>query len=393
MVHLLGYHPSLDGLRALAALAVLGYHFSPFGADPGGWLGVDLFFAMSGFLITGLLIKERANSGGVSLVRFHIRRALRVWPALWLFLGVWGLAMLIFHQQPWFSTVPSLPVNPHGSLAVNVGLHGIEAAAAQVYNWLSVAGVHLPPLGQVWSLSVEEQFYLLWPLILLAVWRYRPRLTIGVTLGLAAVSALECVYLFHSGAGSDRVYFGTDTRAQALLLGAAGAQLWSSGRLDRVLRSQLVPIAMAGAGGVLVFFAMTHHSGVRGAGGLSAIDMSAAVLVLGLVGRPGWAARALSIRPLVYIGRRSYAIYLWSYVFATWFRLLGNLGIILGISATFITAEVSWRLVEHRALTLKSRWAAEQVTPPVLEGSARDYRRSGVAGVAPLGSWVGVKGD
>lgn len=357
-VHLLGHNPALDGLRALAALAVLGYHFSPWGMDPGGWLGVDLFFALSGFLITSLLIKERAQEGRVSLLRFHKRRLLRIQPALWFFVAIWVLALLVFHEQAWFSTVPNLPINPHGTLGIGVGIHGVEGVAAQVYNWVSLTSIHLPPLGQVWSLAVEEQFYLFWPLLLLLIWRYRPRWTLRATLLLVMASAVECLFLWHAGAGSNRIYFGTDTRAQALLLGAAGAQLWSSGRLDGLVARRGIGPGLTALGGVaMVYFAFTHHFAVRGLGGLTLIDLSAAVIVVLLVARPGWTARCLSVRPLVYLGRRSYAIYLWSYVFATWFHMLGNLGAVIGIGATVVMAEISWRAVERPALALKKRWA------------------------------------
>ncbi|HZU71718.1 MAG TPA: acyltransferase [Acidimicrobiales bacterium] len=361
--HLLGYNRAFDGLRGLAVLMVIGYHFRPAGLFMGGWMGVDLFFALSGFLITALLLNERAMTGTVGLARFHLRRALRLQPALWLFLLVWTAALLAFGDRSWFSTVPGFPVGHNSGVPLRVGLTGVWTTLAEVNNWASIRHAALPPIGHMWSLSIEEQFYLVWPLAVLAVMRLRPQYLLQATVALTVVSALLCPLRWHggAGAGADHVYFGTDTRSQALLLGALAAQLWASGRLDRwagwVGWKSLHRLAWVGV--VAVLLCCQDRSAFRDLGGFTFIDACSALVVATLALRAApRAGRVLSWRPLVYAGKRSYAIYLWNYVFATWFHPLGAWSVIPGVAATFIAAELSWRLVESRALGLKDRFSA-----------------------------------
>lgn len=362
----LGHVAALDGLRGVAVLAVLGFHFAPFGQFSGGWLGVDLFFVLSGFLITSLLLDELDRTGRVRLGRFHLRRALRLQPALWLFLGTWTVALVAFGHDAWFSAVPGFPVSSRAVTPVGEGLTGVAGALTECYNWLIVTGVPVPPLGHLWSLSVEEQFYLAWPpvLVLLGWWsRHRPvatrrRLMLGVALGLAVASATWTIVAWHRGATDLRIYFATDTRAQAFLLGAVAAVLWRWGKLDGLVRHRLWP-ALAGlalATLAVVFLLLGGRTGWRDGGGFTVVDLAAAVVTVAAVsGRP-LRATALLRRPwLMHLGRRSYAIYIWSYLFATWLHPLGALGVAPGVVAALVAAEVSWHLVERRALALKAR--------------------------------------
>lgn len=356
-LRLLGYNPSFDGLRALAVVAVALYHFAPFGWAPGGWVGVDLFFALSGFLITSMLLTERARTGSVSLARFHARRLLRLQPALLTFLAVWLAAAAVVGRFWWFRTVPGFPLGHSPPQTWGVRGLGALSAVFDFNNWLSVANQPMPPIGHLWSLSIEGQFYLVWPVLLLLAIRFRPRWTVALTGGLAVLSGLEVLLLFRGGAGSNHIYFGTDTRAQALLLGALGAQLWSSGRLLVLERRPGLRRTVAGlAGALLVLVTLFDRDGAgfQGRGGLSLVDLASALVVAGLATGPG---RALSGRALVWLGRRSYAIYLWSYVFATWLHPLGTWAILLGLPASCLAAQASWVLVERRALGLRSRLA------------------------------------
>jgi peptidoglycan/LPS O-acetylase OafA/YrhL len=371
-VRLLRPIPALDGLRGLAVLLVIGYHFRPGSAFKGGWMGVDVFFALSGFLITSLVLDELATTGRFSFLRFHVRRALRLQPALWLFLAVWLISLVTLRNFYWFHTVPGFAPNPGPPTGLWVGARGVLSAMGEVNNWFSVRHVGMPPIGHLWSLSIEEQFYLVWPALLLVVARVRPQWLLRATVALGVASVLDSLLQWNGGAGTDRIYFGTDTRAQAILAGCLVAQLWISGRLERVLASRAARRGLfACATGVLAAVAWfaEDRSAFRYRGGFTLVALAAAIVVAvlavdGATGRrPHPAApvpvgvRILSLRPLRYIGSRSYAIYLWNYVFATWFHPLGSWSFVPGVVATLAAAELSWRLVERPTLALKSRWA------------------------------------
>ena len=360
-VRLLRHNLSLDGLRGLAVLLVIGYHFQPGWWMRGGWMGVDVFFALSGFLITSLVLDELVVTGRFSYLRFHVRRALRLQPALWLFLGVWFVGLLTLRRFYWFQSVPGLPIGHGAATPIGIGVRGVASALGEVNNWFSVRHVRLPPIGHLWSLSIEEQFYLVWPALLLVVARLRPQWLLRSTITLTAASALDCLLQWNGGRGANHIYFATDTRAQALLLGCLVAQLHISGRLERAMHHAGMRRALfSGAAltlGAVVLFA-SDRSSFRDLGGFTLIALAAAsvVAVLAVDGAPG-AARVLSWRPLRYVGSRSYAMYLWNYVFATWFHPLGTWAVLPGTAATFLAAEISWRVVERPALALKDRWA------------------------------------
>src|SRR5919199_3682700 len=224
----LPYLPGLDGLRALAVTAVLLYH-----ADlkwiPGGFLGVEIFFVISGYLITALLLSEWRQKGTISLKNFWLRRARRLLPALYVLLVVTLAFAVVF-----------LP----GEVA---GLRGdVLAAVGYVTNWYLIFGqesyfesVGRPSMLQhLWSLAVEEQFYLIWPVVLavglgVGATRLRRRRVLTVALLGAAASALAMALLYTPGVDPSRVYYGTNTRATGLLFGAALAFLWSPGERYR----------------------------------------------------------------------------------------------------------------------------------------------------------------
>ena len=218
----LAYSPGLDGLRALAVIAVLLYHADlPF--LPGGFLGVEVFFVISGYLITALLLAEWRKEGRISLKDFWLRRARRLLPALYVLL----VATLAY-------SVVFLPGEVAGLRADAV------AAVGYVTNWFLILGqesyfeaVGRPSLLQhLWSLAVEEQFYLIWPIVMavglgVGTTYRRQRVALAVALAGAAVSAVAMALLYTPGVDPSRVYYGTDTRATGLLCGAALAFLWS----------------------------------------------------------------------------------------------------------------------------------------------------------------------
>ncbi|MGH9206800.1 MAG: acyltransferase family protein, partial [Acidimicrobiales bacterium] len=215
--------PALDGLRAIAVAAVIVYHFN-FGWAAGGYLGVDLFFVLSGFLITGLLIEERMATGGISLPRFWARRARRLFPALLVVLGAIVL----------YAVAGGPNIDPNA-------LRGdVLGTLFYVANWHFIA-VDNPyfapfatpsPLEHTWSLAIEEQFYVVWPLVVLLLaklggrdWR---RFTMVSTVVLALASVVDMAMRAHGSGDVSRAYFGTDSRAFELMVGAFLA-LWMEG--------------------------------------------------------------------------------------------------------------------------------------------------------------------
>jgi len=316
----LSHVPALDGLRALAVLSVMAYH-GGFSWIPGGFHGVDAFFVLSGYLITSLLIVERRGTGTVRFGRFWARRARRLLPALIVLVG--GLALL---RLAW-----------PGALSWTDPLPDAAATLGYVANWHFVAGSadyfapSFPsPLLHTWSLAIEEQFYLLWPLVVFAVLggltRFgrrthatpdvRRRLVwLGVLCGAGALASAAWMWILTpAGAGLDRAYYGTDTRAQALLVGAALAvalALFPSPSA-RVRRSGAV-VAVAGLLGMAaVWYLVPERSSIAFHGGFLLASLASAGVVAGVVLAPtGPAARALSLQPLRYVGSISYGAYLW----------------------------------------------------------------------------------
>lgn len=303
----------LDGLRAIAVLLVMIYHFFPT-FSPGGFIGVDMFFVLSGFLITALLLRERAATGRIALGRFWQRRARRLLPAL-------AAVVLLC------SSVAALI---GGDVLVGIGRQVLGAFTFS-YNWLAVAGgsdyfesTTLELFRNLWSLSVEEQFYLLWPLLFLAVlWIPRARMRVAVLLAGALASAGWMWFLTAHGADATRVYYGTDTHSFGLLLGAALAMhlhrredatpgaLPARGRVRRALDRHHALIGTAAVLGLLAaawFLRETGNSTFRW--GLPLVSVFGALAIWAAVRGGRW-GRALDSAPLRYIGERSYGLYLW----------------------------------------------------------------------------------
>ncbi|MHB8682188.1 MAG: acyltransferase family protein [Acidimicrobiales bacterium] len=312
--------PALDGVRALAIGGVVAYHLG-LGWARGGYLGVDLFFVLSGFLITGLLLEERVAERAIGLAAFWARRARRLLPALLLLLAVVAAAALS----------GALPGVDLGTLRAD-GL----ATVAYVANWHQlVAGQSYftqfsapSPLQHTWSLAIEEQFYVVWPLLLtgaLALLARRGRATlararpvlVAATVVGALASAGWMAWLAAHGAGLDRLYYGTDTRAFDLLAGAALA-MFVSARPAPVGRHRGVLHGAAVAAVVVLGLWWWRAGGTAGPprvvfeGGMALCALAAVVLVADArLERPGPVGRVLSLAPLRYVGRISYGLYLW----------------------------------------------------------------------------------
>jgi peptidoglycan/LPS O-acetylase OafA/YrhL len=223
---LLGRSPALDGLRGLALIWVVSYHFTgyPHLPFPGAWVGLDVFFVLSGFLITAMLLDEARVNDRVSMRLFYARRAFRLLPALFVMLGIWTVALLLFHDTTWFAATPGHETGD----PVDVGAALRQVGIVLVYgvNWVYALGSGDAPLAHLWSLAVEEQFYVVWPWLLLLLLKLPAARRIWPVLVMAAISASLPFFYYDGGEGTNRIYFGTDTRAVGMLLGAVAALAW-----------------------------------------------------------------------------------------------------------------------------------------------------------------------
>ena len=354
IVRRLGRVPALDSLRAIAVLLVLGTHLwavFPFGPFDDRWtrsgfLGVDLFFVLSGFLITSLLLEEHADTGRIRVRRFYLRRALRLVPALVLFFAVY-LAYSAANDWP-----------PFGRR--DFAFDSLEATFLYYMNWR----VLWNPLGAAdltafWSLSIEEQFYLVWPVALLGLlWCVRKG---GSAVWLVAAAALA-VTAWRAVAfrrwGWEAAYLRTDTRIDGLLWGALTALLYASGRLPRRLPAW-TPAAV-GALWIVLLVAVRADRGFAYAGGITLWVLSSAVLIVHLANDPGRFTRGPLASASQAIGRVSYAAYLWQLpvlrAVERWGEDWSLTARVVGALALLAACTVgSWYLVERPFLQLKRR--------------------------------------
>ena len=296
----------LDGLRALAVIGVLLYH-AGVAWIPGGLLGVDVFFVISGFLITTLLLDERARTGGTALRAFWTRRLRRLLPAL--------VAMLVFVSVVWGLVLK----DDTGSLR-----HDVLFAFGYSANWwFAFSGqgyFHLlsapSPVLHTWSLAVEEQFYLIWPIAVAALLS-RGRRVGRWAAGGAAVAAIATLVQSLAGVWTDRLYYGTDTRAVPLLVGAAFGAWYFRHRRTLTLtprnRAGLLGAGLLAIGAVGWAFArVSGQSAVLYRGGFLLLAIAVSVLIVAVAADPqGALARVLDCPPLRYLGTISYGLYLW----------------------------------------------------------------------------------
>jgi len=345
----LSYLPGLDGLRALAILGVLLYHAEATWL-PGGFLGVETFFVISGYLITSLLLAEWQQTGHIDLKAFWLRRARRLLPALFLVI----VASLAF-------AVLFLP----GEVA---GLRGDAlAATGYVTNWYLIfshqsyfEAVGRPSLlRHLWSLAVEEQFYLLWPLLFTAgiMFLKRRRMLLTVLAGAVASSVLMAS-LYRPDVDPSRVYYGTDTRAAGLLIGAALALVWIPARLgrpsDKVRAWLLDGVGLGALAMLIVLYAwLDEFQPFLYQGGIAVVALTTALLIAVAVHpRARLISGLLGQRGLRWIGLRSYSIYLWHWPIFMITRpqldvpLEGLPLLALRLAATGIVAELSYRYIE-----------------------------------------------
>jgi peptidoglycan/LPS O-acetylase OafA/YrhL len=346
----LGDRPGLDGVRALAVILVMLVHLDVivpgWGVGPvqGGFLGVDVFFVLSGFLITSLLCEEYFNTGRISFKNFYERRAFRLLPALYVVM----VAQLIY------------TLYEHGSIVYDVKRLG--AIFLYIFNWTELYGGPKPTpigLGVMWSLAIEAQFYLFWPLLLLLLLRTNnKRVVFG---GMAAVGligiAIRALIFHHTGQWFV-VYLQTETRFDDLMLGAAAAYLLHTGWRPKEYFNFLGVLALAG----LIAGALTTPISASWIyyGGYTVFALASVVLLLSVLEKGGPLYPILSSRPLRRIGVLSYALYLWhTLIYAAiqhhWPHGSPIVLIPLAFVLSYLAAALSYRFVESPFLRMKKR--------------------------------------
>lgn len=349
------YISSIDGLRAFAVIAVILYHLNvPFAQ--GGLLGVTVFFVISGYLITGLLTAEWEESGGIDLPQFWLRRIRRLFPAIVTVIVV--MAALFSLLSPILLTKMRPDIVP--------GLFWFMNWWYIIHDVSYFDAIGTPsPLTHFWSLAIEEQFYLVWPVLLLGAFKLgaKKKAVRRACLALAAASALAMAVLFDPAGDPSRVYYGTDTRAFSLLIGAWLSFVWPGVQLTEestrgVSRNAIRWLDGAGIVAFALIVAMcvlvSGFSDFMYYGGLLLCSALTAVVIAVLVHPRSMFARAAAWKPFVWVGKRSYGMYLWHYplilLLAELFRVKGTYPWwfdLLVIALVFAVSAASYTFVEN----------------------------------------------
>ena len=349
------YLPSVDSLRALAVLAVIIYHVDV-NYLPGGFLGVDLFFVLSGYLISSLIIKEYRKTGSLNLYNFYIRRARRLLPAVYFMITIGLVVMVLFNE-------------------VLLRKSHLDAIFGYIYssNWWYIFhkldyfdsfGAQ-SPFKHLWSLAIEEQFYMIFPLLFLLINRKKKskdgtyklnKNFLYVVLGLILVSLIAHILLFDIN-NISRIYFGTDTRAFSLLVGVVGAILYPMEKLlakvtpqQNIMYSVVSLVSIATLITVMIYTSEYNTWLYRG--GFLLVAILGLIVIISSGKQHTLMSKLLSFKPIVFIGKISYSLYLWHFpilVLTTPVSEIGNPNIFFVISRivlTFAVAIVSYVFVE-----------------------------------------------
>jgi peptidoglycan/LPS O-acetylase OafA/YrhL len=345
----LGFRPELEGLRGALQIGVLAAHIR-IAWFPGFFVFMDIFFLMSGYLITSLLIKGWRREGRIAIGRFYLRRVLRLFPALYVMLAAYGIAALLVFED------------------VERQMLAVLAAGTYVSNWAHAFGADISfYIGHTWSLSIEEQFYLLWPLVLGLLLRRvgLDRRAVAIVVCTALAFAAWRTWLTLDGASIMRLYTGTDTRADALLIGCAlGLALAQPGVRDNATVQCWVARLAVPALVVIVVAGWTLQWDMREmyAGGSLAMNLVSCALVAALVmPQRTLVHRLFSLAPLVSFGRISYSLYLWHFpVFNVmrWGLGLSDAWLVAaGVPLSILLAVASFLWIERPFLSVKDRMA------------------------------------
>ena len=349
------YLPSIDSLRALAVLAVIIYHVDV-NYLPGGFLGVDLFFVLSGYLISSLIIKEYRKTGSINLYNFYLRRARRLLPAVYFMITVGIILMVMFNE-------------------VLLKKSHLDAIFGYIYssNWWYIfhkldyfdSFGSQSPFKHLWSLAIEEQFYMIFPLLFLLINSKKKgkdgtyklsKSFLYIVLGLIFVSLITHILLFDIN-NISRIYFGTDTRAFSLLVGVVGAILYPMDKLNTKITPQenivysvisLISIATL----ITIMIYTSEYNTWLYRGGFLLVAILGIIIIISSGKQHTVMAKLLSFKPVVFIGKISYSLYLWHFpilVLTTPVSEIGNPNIfyvILRVILTFIVAIISYVFVE-----------------------------------------------
>lgn len=342
------YIAGLDGLRAIALLAVIAYHLNLSFAS-GGFLGVEIFFVLSGYLVTHLLLIQREQRTSIHLKNFWMRRLRRLLPAL--------LLMLI-------GTIVYMTFTAGDRIATFRG--DVISALFYANNWYLLfhhvsyfeSFANPSPFLHLWSLAVEGQFYVLWPLLVMLGLRFTPKRWqfAAWTFGLAVISALLMAWLYDPAADPSRVYYGTDTRIFALLIGALIAIIQPQRTSSSTSPRSMLGIHIVGTVGLMILCyligTIDEYSEFLYRGGFVLLSVGTAMLIVAIVQPGSFFNRILSFKPLQWIGLRSYGIYLWHYPIIVLTTPLVNtngfswIRALLQVAASLLFAELSWRYIE-----------------------------------------------
>ncbi|MCE4956533.1 acyltransferase family protein [Macrococcoides caseolyticum] len=343
------YFPGLDGMRAIAVIAIIIFHLNPKWL-PGGFLGVDTFFIISGYLITTLLIKEYETNGSINLLHFWYKRIKRLLPPV-LFMMFIVIQYIIFFDRELLYQVKK----------------DMFAALVYVSNWWYIfdgldyfQSLEPRPLKHLWSLAIEEQFYLLFPFVLLLLFKYlKKKSNILLLFFFISIVSMAIMWMMFDPAKSiSRIYFGTDTRLQTLLLGAMLALIWPAYKLKNNPPQWMVwSIDIIGLAGCIFlirsFFVFTEHSASVFQGGLYFLGLFTLFFIMAIVHPDTILSKVLSIPVLTWIGRYSYSLYLWHYPIIVLMQSHFIQGQIpwyvhlLSLILTVIMAIISYQLIEQ----------------------------------------------
>jgi peptidoglycan/LPS O-acetylase OafA/YrhL len=352
--------PALDGLRGIAILTVMAYHLEKLVPElhqltQGGFLGVDIFFVLSGFLITSILLKEHGKTGKIHLKNFYLRRLFRLIPAYWFFLAVLYLCGSF--------------LLPPAETALIYSNYNFPIAFFYFTNWSRAAadGGIAGNLNHTWSLSIEEQFYIIWSLVLFFAFAEKRSRRAIFTITLAAVAVVIVWRMARAlnGTTADVLYYSTDTRIDALLIGCAAsmAYMWKliPASFFKSLYFDLLALA-AYITAALVFFNSSYHDVSLYTAHLPLFTGAVAIMILWLMTREKTPIHFLLENKLLqWVGKISYGLYLWHYLMYEFSKKTFSsveTQIVAGLTLAFAVSALSYYLVELPFLKIKSRFSS-----------------------------------